>query len=102
MDGSEARMKVAEARALKQEIENEITQVESILRQAVAACNEFPGEGDTVIEAIEKVGQELDENWTKLIDGFKKIGPILDNIIDNLAKWAEQVVEKLTGMNKSN
>lgn len=95
----ELKMQAAELRNLKVEIQQELTQVESLLQSVNAACEDLPMD-DPIMKVIAETGEELQEKWGQLCETFHSVGDVLDSVISNVEAAIARIVEKFTGMNK--
>ena len=95
----ELKMQAAELRNLKTEIQQELTQVETLLNSVNAACEELPMD-DPIMAAIEEAGGELHEKWGQLCETFHSVGETLDGVISNVEAAIERIVDQFKGMNK--
>lgn len=93
---SDVKIKVTEMKYLKQEIEQEIEQVEALLQKVVLSCQASPkGEIDTFWEGVQDWGRKVDESWTQLCNTMRKV---MQDVMEGIEKYfrvLEEVMQKL-------
>lgn len=97
---SDTNMNVTEVKCLKEEIAQELSQVEGLLAKVAAACETQPGEDDDIFTGLQDAGRILDENWKTLCGTFRKAEDILSNIIEGISERISQTVENVKNMRK--
>lgn len=70
----------AKLQALKDDIDRELVAVRTLLMQVAAECESDPAEDDTVLIAIQKIGNEMHEAWGNLCDAFDKVSKKITDI----------------------
>lgn len=88
----------ARAKMWIQEVDEEIRDVEALLRKINQAASSIPGEDDDIMKGIEATCNTLNDFWTKMCNGFKSAGKSLTSVIDSLGKAASSVIEDINAV----
>lgn len=93
--GYDRDFNVEKAKIWKSEVENELIQVSSILKEVNELCASDPVDGDPILESILEVNDVLQAGWAELEKGFKSVVKGLDNIIQDIVKTIQENLEKI-------
>lgn len=88
------------ARQWIQDVNNEITQVESLLKTIAQAASTIPGEDDDIMKGIESTCNTLQNFWNQMCSGFKKTGSLISEAIQRIGKAADEVVKDVQNVQK--
>lgn len=91
----DVRFDVASARSWREEVENELQQVEKLLNDVAAECEKTPdgSETDTITQDIIELGQVVGESWGVLCKGLFAICDLFVDIIN----VQEETINKVSG-----
>lgn len=76
----------ARARQWIQDVYSEVNSVELVLAKIVKAQQEMPGDGDSVIAAIDKTAETCNTVWKTMIKAFKESCGFIEEAIMRYAK----------------
>ncbi len=93
--GYDRDFNVEKAKIWKVEVENELNQVSTILKEVNELCASDPVDGDPILEGIIEVNDVLQEKWSELEKGFKAVIKGLDDIIQDVLKAIEENLDKI-------
>lgn len=90
-------LSIDEARAKQwmQDVDQEIEEVEALLKLVSQARSSIPGEDDTIMEGIISTCEALNDFWTQMCNGFKSASKSLTSVIENIGKAASNVVNDI-------
>lgn len=88
------------ARQWIQDVNNEVAQVESLLKTIAQAAATIPGEDDDIMKGIESTCNTLRNAWDNMCNSFKKAGGLLGDAIQRIGKAANEVITDIGNVQK--
>ncbi len=88
----------ARAKVWMEDVNQEIEEVEALLKQINRAASAIPGEDDVIMQNIESTCNVLTDFWNQMCNGFKSANKSLASIIENIGKAATNVVDDINSV----
>lgn len=88
----------ARAIAWKRNVDEELVAVSTTLKRVGELCTTVPGEDDSLIKILVKIGEAEQEAWNRLTDAFKTVSNETDNVINRISKGIQNAAEKVGNM----
>lgn len=98
MDYKDLSIDEAKAWVWTREVENEIADVEHVLKNVYASLTAVAGSDDTIMRGISSVGTVLENVWTGMCNGFKEAQKAIEDVFTNIRVTAEGVLTELDGV----
>lgn len=95
-DVRDVSVDTAKARHWITEVNNELQQVETLLKEVAKASTTIPGEDDPIMKGIETACNKLTDFWNGMVSGFKRTGSLLNEAVDIIEKGGGKVVESIS------
>lgn len=89
---SDVKIKVTEMKYLKQEIEQEIEQVEALLQKVILSCQAPGNEIDTFWRGVMDWANKTNENWTNLCNTMRQV---MQDVMEGIEKYARVLEEMM-------
>ena len=86
---------VEKAKNWKREVEAEFNEVNALLQQVATECESDPVEDDTIMQAIIKTGETMQQTWTELGKQFQATINGLQKIADTWQKVISEGVDRV-------
>lgn len=80
------------------DVQQELYEVETLLKKVSETCYTQPDEDDTIMNGIKQTGQTMEAFWDNMCNGFKSATKTLENVIGKLFNAGQQVVEDIMGV----
>ena len=77
------------------DVKNELSSVETVLRNVTTACVTVPGEDDDIMKGIVSTGETLKNFWDQMCNGFKNATDLISKSIDKIGATAGEVVQDI-------
>lgn len=74
------------------DVNHEIVLVESLLTEVYNEIQEFIDDEDPVMKEIVKIGNRMQDEWSKMVSEFKNSMDLINSAIDALRKGFEKAV----------
>lgn len=84
----------------KKEVDAEFEAVKVLLRQVADECARDPAGDDTILSAMESVGQALNEKWSNLGRAYDNIQDKLDKSFNDYEKAINSGVQYIEDMKR--
>lgn len=94
------KLEEAQAKMWIEDVKNEISIVDGILKGVRRAMTEIPGDDDTLYQGIRKIGDTLTNVWTRMITGFKQASESIETGIKKTVAAGEELVQEGENLNK--
>lgn len=94
-NGFDKSFDAEKAAAWKMEVDAEFDSVDRLLQQVHQSLTSVPGEGDTWMEAMDKIGKVENDAWQQMKSDFKQVSKLLGEIFDSNKKFISEGVQKL-------
>ena len=97
---AQEKMNIDEAKAKMwiSDVEDEISQVKAILRDASNALIEVPGENDTIIQGLVRLGEIQQKAWDTITDKFEKAGEEVKRVIGIISNAISEAVDDVDAL----
>lgn len=89
--GQDINIDIAGMQRIQKQIDEELKEVKVVLKKVNKCCEKDPAEDDTILMAIDEVGQNLNESWNNLTNMFDFVS---NQIIHGIQKAASAVEQK--------
>ena len=86
---------VEKAKNWKRDVEAEFNEVNVLLQQVATECESDPVEDDTIMQAIVKTGEAMQQTWTELGKQFQATINGLQKIADTWQKVISEGVDRV-------
>lgn len=86
---ADTNIKLNEVATLKDQMDQELEEVKALLKKVKTCCDKDPAESDTILNAIDQVGQELNSTWDNLMNTINSIG-------NEFNSWIKQVANAIS------
>ena len=86
------------ARAWKQKVDSEIQEIETLLEKVRETTTTVPGSDDTIMKAIEAIGENERKIWSGVTTTFKEVSDKTYEIIGTFEKWGDDATEKINAI----
>lgn len=88
------------AKLWKEEVDAEFEAVKVILRQVADECSKDPIGDDTILLAMESVGQALNEKWSELGRAYDNIREKLEKSFNDYEKAIDTGLQRVEDMKR--
>lgn len=88
----------AKAKTWILDVKNELSAVETVLKNVSTACTTLPGEDDDIMKGIVDTGEALRSFWDQMCSGFTKATELISDAIDKIGSTAGEVVSDINNV----
>ena len=96
--GQETSISVNEMAQLQGQIEQEIQEVKAVLKKVKKCCDKDPAEDDTILNAIDQVGQEMNASWDQLTSTLESVGNEMNTLLKQIANTVTNKTQEVKNM----
>lgn len=77
------------------DVKNELSSVETVLKNVTTACTTVPGEDDDIMKGIVSTGETLRSFWDQMCNGFKSATDFISESITKIGTTAGAVIQDI-------